>query len=50
MDLTMVLEHLYIVLVSVALTVLIGLPLGILAHFSSPFRKVILHRITTNHL
>lgn len=42
MDLTMVLEHLYIVLVSVVLTVLIGLPLGILAHFSSPFRKVIL--------
>lgn len=42
MDLTMVFEHLYIVLISVVMTVLIGLPLGILAYSWPSFRKVIL--------
>ncbi|MDD4402176.1 MAG: ABC transporter permease [Desulfitobacteriaceae bacterium] len=42
MDFTMVFEHLYIVLISVVMTVLIGLPLGILAYSWPSFRKVIL--------
>lgn len=42
MDLTMVFEHLYIVLISVVMTVLIGLPLGILAYSWPSFRKAIL--------
>ncbi len=42
MNLSMVLEHLYIVLASVLLTILIGLPLGILAYMKKSVRSVIL--------
>ncbi len=42
MNLSMVLEHLYIVLTSVLLTIIIGLPLGILAYMKNSVRSVIL--------
>jgi osmoprotectant transport system permease protein len=42
MNLSIVLEHLYIVLTSVLLTIIIGLPLGILAYMKNSVRSVIL--------
>lgn len=42
MSFNIVFEHLYIVLVSIAATILIGLPLGILAYTNRRMRKVIL--------
>ena len=42
MNLSIVLEHLYIVLTSVLLTIIIGLPLGILAYMKKSVRSVIL--------
>lgn len=41
MSVNIVLEHLYIVIAAVAITILIGLPLGILAYFRPSFRKLI---------
>ena len=37
-----VIEHLYIVVVALILTILVGVPLGILAHFCKPLRKAVL--------
>ena len=42
MSLDMVLEHLYIVLISMFVTILIGLPLGIFAYMDRQARKIIL--------
>jgi len=42
MSLDMVLEHLYIVLISIFVTILIGLPLGIFAYMNRQARKIIL--------
>lgn len=42
MTLGMVLEHLYIVVFSVALTVLIGVPIGVLAYLYKPAKGVLL--------
>ncbi|WP_255575664.1 ABC transporter permease [Caproiciproducens faecalis] len=39
---TMILEHLYIVLLSVAFTVVIGLPLGVLAYMKKSVRAAVL--------
>lgn len=41
MSVDIVLEHLYIVVVAMAIAIVIGLPLGILAYFRPTFRKVI---------
>jgi len=42
MSISMILDHLYLVLVSVFFTVLIGLPLGILAYMKQRVRAVVL--------
>lgn len=42
MNFELVWEHLYIVLLSVSFTILIGLPLGILAYMKKPIRKIVL--------
>lgn len=42
MTFTMVWEHLYIVLLSVIFTVIIGLPLGVLAYYFKRLRQIIL--------
>lgn len=42
MSATMIFEHLYIVLLSVLFTVLLGLPLGVLAYMKKPVRSVVL--------
>lgn len=42
MDLTIVWEHLFIVFMTVLFSLLIGLPLGILAYLKRPIRKIIL--------
>ena len=42
MSVNMIFEHLYIVLISVLLTVLIGLPLGVLAYMKKKVRAVVL--------
>ena len=42
MSLDMVLEHLYIVLISMFVTILVGLPLGIFAYMDRQARKIIL--------
>ncbi len=42
MTLDMIMSHLYLVLAAVALTIIIGVPLGILAYFYKSVRKIIL--------
>ncbi|MGI6169723.1 MAG: ABC transporter permease [Christensenellales bacterium] len=42
MNIEIVWEHLYIVLMAVIFSVMVGLPLGILAYFVQPVRKVVL--------
>ncbi|WP_040195916.1 ABC transporter permease [Candidatus Soleaferrea massiliensis] len=42
MNITMVLEHLYIVLLAVVFTIAVGLPLGVLAYYFKKVRQVIL--------
>ena len=42
MSATMIFEHLYIVLLSVLFTVVIGLPLGVLAYMKKSVRSVVL--------
>jgi osmoprotectant transport system permease protein len=42
MNFDMILEHLYLVLVSMFATILIGLPLGVLAYMNRRMRKIIL--------
>ena len=42
MNFDMILEHLYLVLVSMFATILIGLPLGVLAYMNRQMRKIIL--------
>lgn len=42
MSFSIILEHFYVVLVAVVLTIIIGLPLGVLAYFKPSFRKVVM--------
>lgn len=42
MTLAMILDHLYITFLAVVLTILVGLPLGVLAYYYKPLRKGIL--------
>lgn len=42
MTINMVLDHLFVVLVSIILTVLVGVPLGVCAYFFKPLRRVVL--------
>lgn len=42
MTANMVLEHLLIVLASVALTIIVGVPLGVCAYFFPKVRKIVL--------
>lgn len=42
MNWNLVLEHLYIVVVSILITILLGIPLGVLAYFRKNLRKIIL--------
>lgn len=42
MDISIVWEHLFIVFMTVLFSLIIGLPLGILAYLKKPFRKIIL--------
>lgn len=42
MDLSIVWEHLFLVFMSVIFSLIIGLPLGILAYLKAPIRKIIL--------
>lgn len=42
MNISIILEHLYLVFMSVLFSVIVGLPLGILAYLYQPIRKIIL--------
>ncbi len=42
MDISIVWEHLFLVFMSVIFSLIIGLPLGVLAYLKAPFRKIIL--------
>jgi len=42
MDISIILEHLYIVFMSVLFSLVVGLPLGILAYLNKPMRKIVL--------
>lgn len=42
MNISIILEHLYLVFMSVLFSVIVGLPLGILAYLYQPIRKIVL--------
>ncbi|KNZ41499.1 ABC transporter permease [Acetobacterium bakii] len=42
MDISIILEHLYLVFLSVLFSVVVGLPLGVLAYLNKPLRKIVL--------
>lgn len=42
MDYSIVWDHLYLVIMAVIFSIIVGLPLGILAYFKEPIRKIIL--------